>query len=176
MIVAYSYLTRVALFHARALQNLVSPEFHRARGTTSVQRDRTLRLIREVKATKMMAVVVGVFFVCWFPFFVLVLKHLWSPSPVHPILAGFSSILFVAILPNLNSALNPLIYMAFTRELRHAFVHLLDKFLKRINCRKSGCKHDKLAERKSRSATGTTMRDPSTTAPCKSLETTAKDS
>ena len=134
VIVAYTYLTRVALFHARALQNLVSPEYSRMRGSF-VQSDRTLRLIREIKATKMMAVVVGAFFICWFPFFVVLLKNLWSPAlPVHPILAEFTRVLVVVILPNLNSALNPLIYMAFTRELRKAFVRLVNELFHPVCC------------------------------------------
>ncbi|XP_031557065.1 alpha-1A adrenergic receptor-like [Actinia tenebrosa] len=137
VIVAYTYLTRVALFHARALQNLVSPEYSRMRGGSSVQSDRTLRLIREIKATKMMAVVVGAFFICWFPFFVVLLKNLWSPSPpVHPVLAEFIRVLVVIILPNLNSALNPLIYMKFTRELRKAFLRLVNQLFHPFCCAK----------------------------------------
>lgn len=134
VIVAYTYLTRVAVFHARALQNLVSPEYSRMRGGSSVQSDRTLRLIREIKATKMMAVVVGVFFICWFPFFVVLLKNLWSPSPVNPVLAEFTRVLVVVILPNLNSALNPLIYMTFTRELRKAFLRLVNELFHPVCC------------------------------------------
>lgn len=137
VIVAYTYLTRVALFHARALLNLVSPEYSRMRGGSSVQSDRTLRLIREIKATKMMAVVVGAFFICWFPFFVVLLKNLWSPSTVHPVLAEFTRVLVVVIFPNLNSALNPLIYMTFTRELRKAFVRLVNELFHPFCCVKN---------------------------------------
>lgn len=130
VVVSYSYLTRVALIHASALQELVSPHFRERTRGCSFQSERTQRLVREVRATKMMAVVVGVFLVSWFPFFVLVLKNLWSPSPIHPILAEFTGVLFVFILPNLNSALNPFIYMAFTRELRQAFWSSLFKKLR----------------------------------------------
>ncbi|EDO48779.1 predicted protein, partial [Nematostella vectensis] len=117
VILTYSYLTHIARVHARALQNLVSPEPGRPRSST-LTRDRIATFKREIKATKMMAGVVGAFFICWFPFFVLVLKSLWSPSVIHPVIAEFNSVLFVTILPNLNSALNPFIYIAFTRELR----------------------------------------------------------
>ncbi|XP_020913897.1 alpha-1A adrenergic receptor-like [Exaiptasia diaphana] len=125
VIVSYTYLTRVAIIHVTALQEFMTPQ-RRPRGC-SFQSERTIRLIKEIKATKMMVIVVGVFFISWFPFFVMVLKNLWSPAPTDPLLAELTSVVFVFILPNLNSALNPIIYMTFTRELRYAFYGFFKK-------------------------------------------------
>jgi hypothetical protein len=114
----------------------------------------------------MMAVVVGAFFICWFPFFVLLLKNLWSPAPVDPLLAEFTRVLFVVILPNLNSALNPWIYMTFTRELRKSFLQMVRKIFHPLCCAKYQRSGDKEWREKANSANMTT-RDGKSGVTCK---------
>ena len=67
-------------------------------------------------------ILVGAFFICWFPYAcVSVWGVIQSPQPL-PYLADFISTLLVFT----NSALSPLVFMLLTRDLRHT-VHLLLK-------------------------------------------------
>lgn len=124
VIVAYSYLTKVAyLQRRRTLTNTVRPIASTADPNhRSIRRSRVLH---ELKAAKMMACVVGIFCASWVPFFVLMLLSFWHsldenmPAEVRDI--------FVTILPNLNSSLNPFLYMAFTRELREQVAKMIKK-------------------------------------------------
>lgn len=136
VIFTYAYLTKVALLHQRALVNSVMPSTQNGDSlSTAVRRNhRTSRLFKELKATKMMVVVVGAFTVSWLPFFVLLLLSLWSKeyvqkysNPLYHREGRILRIVFVAILPNVNSFCNPLIYIAFTRELRLAIVRVIYK-------------------------------------------------
>lgn len=138
VILTYAYLTHIALSHRRALMNSVVPTAHDGRSlSVTFKRDhRASRFFKELKATKMMVVVVGAFTVSWLPFFVLVLLSLWSEAyiakysnPVYYKESRILRIVFVTILPNVNSFCNPLIYIAFTRELRHAIVTIIQKML-----------------------------------------------
>ncbi|XP_068743361.1 histamine H2 receptor-like [Montipora capricornis] len=104
----YSYITRVAFRQRRRnLRNVVRP-------AESTQAIKTIRVLQELKAAKMMACVVGVFCVCWLPFFILLYVSLWRGLKRNPAIGE----IFRTILPNLNSSVNPFIYMLFTRDLR----------------------------------------------------------
>ena len=121
----YSYLTKVAVHQRRrTLTNTVRPEGERP--------FRRARILHELKAAKMMACVVLIFIASWAPFFILMLSGFWHdrlniPYAVRDI--------FVLILPNLNSAINPFMYMAFTRELREQVAKLVE----RLFCRSCKC-------------------------------------
>lgn len=136
VVAAYSYLTKVAIQQRRALfGNVVVPKTREDGGSTNqLSRERGSRFLHELKATKMMAVVVGGFFLCWFPFFVLLIISLWDISVVSkdPVVNEFISTTFVHLLPNLNSSLNPVIYITFTRELRRAIFGTFGKIASRI--------------------------------------------
>ncbi|XP_060886305.1 dopamine receptor D4 related sequence [Labrus mixtus] len=76
---------------------------------------------RERKAMKVLPVVVGVFLVCWTPFFIVhVTKVLCRSCDIGPTLISV-----VTWLGYVNSAVNPIIYTAFNAEFRHVFHKLL---------------------------------------------------
>lgn len=132
VIVAYSYLTKIAFQQRRrTLKSTVHPVASTDRDHKTFRRSRVLQ---ELKAAKMMACVVGIFCLSWVPFFILLLLSLWHtlenmPLAVHDV--------FVTILPNLNSSLNPFLYMAFTRELREQVAKMIKKLCCKPCCKDS---------------------------------------
>lgn len=78
---------------------------------TQVKRFRT-----ETKATKTLAIIVGLFIFCWLPFFTIYIIRAFCQDCIDPILF---SILFW--LGYCNSAINPMIYALFSKDFRSAF-------------------------------------------------------
>ena len=103
----------------------------------SGQRSATFALVKQLKATKTLAVVLGIFCLCWFPFFVIFLmfQHCGNPCFVPPRMSKTTlhaiKTVFINILPVANSAANPIIYSCFNVEFRKAFKRILAKVLKR---------------------------------------------
>ncbi|XP_076032518.1 putative G-protein coupled receptor No9 [Oratosquilla oratoria] len=80
------------------------------------------RFRMETKAAKTLGIIVGVFILCWLPFFTMYVVRGFCPHCIHPLLF---SILFW--LGYCNSALNPCIYALFSKDFRFAFKKILCK-------------------------------------------------
>ena len=138
IVFTYAYLTKVALSHHKAIRNIVKPSTQNSDSNSeAITRDhRTSRFFKEIKSTKMMVVVVGAFTISWLPFFLILLLALWNKdylkkytNPVNHREGKILGIVMVSILPYANSFCNPLIYIAFTRELRQAIIREIYKLL-----------------------------------------------
>uniref|UniRef100_A0A673J5T6 D(3) dopamine receptor n=1 Tax=Sinocyclocheilus rhinocerous TaxID=307959 RepID=A0A673J5T6_9TELE len=76
---------------------------------------------KEKKATQMLAIVLGVFLICWLPFFVthILNTHCRACHIPPEVYSAFTWLGYV------NSALNPVIYTTFNIEFRRAFIKIL---------------------------------------------------
>lgn len=82
----------------------------------------TLDAKRERKAAKTLAIITGVFVICWLPFFVIVLVMPLCGPACEPPKIVFSLFQWLGYV---NSTLNPIIYTIFSPDFRAAFQRIL---------------------------------------------------
>ena len=115
IITAYSIIYKVALRQIRQIRAITLAQH------STIHR----RFLKEFKAAKTLAVVVGAFVISWLPFVTLnVIYSLCDPSYDCPLLKP-EVIMATKWMHYGNSLLNPLIYTVMNREFRRAFKTLL---------------------------------------------------
>lgn len=120
--------TRVISIGKRSCDALT--ESHKPRRSSGLQ------IMKQLKATKTLAIVVGVFILSWFPFFVIFLTFQYctdcfKPHRIPPQVKTSLVIIFIYVLPVTNSAANPIIYTCFNKEFRTAFLRVFYKIARK---------------------------------------------
>ncbi|CAL8266587.1 unnamed protein product [Merluccius merluccius] len=90
-------------------------------GRTSNLTVKLLKFSREKKAAKTLGVVVGMFILCWLPFFLALPIGSFNANLRPP--ETFFKVIFW--LGYFNSCLNPIIYPCYSREFKQAFIRIL---------------------------------------------------
>lgn len=98
-----------------------SPRTSRKMGKRNIKAQ-VKRFRMETKAAKTLAIIVGLFILCWLPFFTVYVIRAFCTDCVHPTL--FSVIFWLGYC---NSAVNPMIYALFSKDFRFAFKRIICK-------------------------------------------------
>ena len=86
-----------------------------------IEEKQKISLSKERRAARTLGIIMGVFVVCWLPFFLMYVILPFCPSccPTNKLIN------FITWLGYINSALNPIIYTIFNLDYRRAFKRLL---------------------------------------------------
>ncbi|XP_072548232.1 dopamine receptor D2a [Salminus brasiliensis] len=101
----------------KAFETQVSPSGKTQSSVKSFNK-RKISQQKEKKATQMLAIVLGVFIICWLPFFITHIVNTYCHVPAE-LYTAFTWLGYV------NSAVNPIIYTTFNIEFRKAFIKIL---------------------------------------------------
>lgn len=111
--------SRLSRSSSRSLDFFAS---HRRKRAGSLCQNKTLSQVREKRFTFVLAVVMGVFVLCWFPFFFSYSLHGICREACHIPETLFKFFFWIGYC---NSSLNPVIYTIFNQDFRRSFKHIL---------------------------------------------------
>ena len=100
-------------------------------GETSTGQNQRSVFRHDLKNVRMLLIVVGVFFFCWFPLSITDLSFIYNPNTFEGwSYRSFHIYRLVAwLLPLINSLCNPIIYACLDQTYREAFIHLFQKIM-----------------------------------------------
>nr|QVK45755.1 G protein-coupled receptor [Proales similis] len=99
------------------------------------------RKTKDTKAIKTLGIIMGIFLICWLPFFIMYLfGSLTGMAVPHSVERLITWIGYV------NSFINPIVYALTNRDFRKAYLSTLDTIAHRATCRKTPSSNDRRNE------------------------------
>lgn len=103
------------------LDKTLSPRTSKKMGKRNIKAQ-VKRFRMETKAAKTLAIIVGLFILCWLPFFTMYVIRAFCDDCIEPLV--FSCFFWLGYC---NSAVNPMIYALFSKDFRFAFKRIICK-------------------------------------------------
>ncbi|XP_061865994.1 adenosine receptor A2a [Colius striatus] len=118
LLLMFGIYLKIFMAARRQLKQMENKMLHGERSRSTLQ--------KEVHAAKSLAIIVGLFAVCWLPLHIINCFTLFCPNCAH---APLWLMYLAIILSHANSVVNPLIYAYRIREFRHTFRRIISQHI-----------------------------------------------